>query len=58
LGLLLFQAYLNQPDRDFYATNGETSPQALTSMDDPNYTSTPLLAEDVIRDSGARALPQ
>lgn len=54
LGLLLYYVYFNQPESDFYATYGETPPVALTPMDEPNYSSTALLANDTGNDSNVR----
>ncbi len=44
LGLMVHHFYFNQPDRDFYSTNGITAPYRLTSMDEPNMQSVPLLS--------------
>lgn len=46
LGTVLYFVYINQPGRDFYATNGITSPEKLTPLLEPNYASEALLAPD------------
>ena len=46
LGCGLYYVYFNRPDAAYYATNGITAPDRLTSMDMPNDTSAALLAEE------------
>ncbi|WP_133128942.1 type IVB secretion system protein IcmM/DotJ [Legionella nagasakiensis] len=46
LGMGIYYAYFNLPEPDFYATSGVTPPVMLTSLDEPNYTSVPLLASE------------
>ncbi|AHE67904.1 type IVB secretion system protein IcmM/DotJ [Legionella oakridgensis] len=46
LGVAIYFAYFNLPDPDFYATSGVTPPVMLTALDEPNYTSDPLLASE------------
>lgn len=58
LGAAIYYAYINQPERDFYATNGVTPPVMLTPLDEPNYTSSPLLASDPENDDNRRVVPQ
>lgn len=54
----LFYAYMHVPDRHYYATNGEVPPGELTAMDEPNYTSVPLLAADPTIDDDAKLIPK
>lgn len=58
LGLGVFYTYVTMPDRSYYSTYGETPPVELAGMDAPNYTSTPLLANETMIDSDIRAVPQ
>lgn len=44
LSIAIYYTYFDRPERDFYSTDGITPPVALTPLDEPNYTSTPLLA--------------
>lgn len=46
------------PERDFYATFGETPPVPLVAMNEPNYSSVPLLANDPSQDTNVRTIPQ
>ncbi len=57
LSLIVYYVFLNQPQRDYYATYGETPPVMLTAMDEPNYSSLPLLANESNNDSSDRAVP-
>ena len=50
--------YSIQPEPDYYSTYGETAPAPLIAMDEPNYSSQPLLASDSTQDSDVRAVPQ
>lgn len=60
LGLILgiIYSYSIRPEPDYYATYGENAPVPLIAMDEPNYSSNPLLAEDTNQDSEERAIPQ
>ena len=58
LGIGIFYAYLHIPERHYYATNGEVPPSELTAMDEPNETSTPLLADDPVIDDDAKLIPK
>lgn len=56
LGIGIFYSYFNKPERDFYATNGETPPVQLTPLDSPNESSTPLLPDDPDRSENDKAV--
>lgn len=58
LGFAIYFTYLNQPRRDFYATNGVTAPVKLTPMSSPNNTSVALLAADPIDDGIEKVIPE
>ena len=58
LGLGIYHVYFNLPERDFYATFGEVPPVKLTAMEEPNYSSVPLLADDIHYDSEKRVIPK
>ena len=57
-GVAVYYCYFNQPDNDNYSTDGVTPPVLLTTMDEPNDTSVPLLANDPETDDEARSIPQ
>jgi len=46
LGLGIWQAYFNTPERHFYVTNGIVPPTEVIPVDVPNESSVPLLAND------------
>ena len=50
--------YFNEPEPDFYATSGITPPVKMTSLDEPNYTSVPLLADEPESEDETRVIPQ
>ena len=58
LGLWIFNVYFNLPDRHIYATNGTMPPEELIPMDEPNYSSAPLLASDYDTDQEMKVVPQ
>lgn len=58
LGLLIHRAYFHLPERHIYATNGATPPEELVPMDEPNYSSSPLLANDLPGDRELKVMPQ
>ena len=58
LGMAVYYVYFNQPEHDFYVTDGVTPPVSLTPMDEPNETSVPLLANDPGTDDENRTIPQ
>lgn len=58
MGMLIFYIYINQPERDYYATSGITSPVQLTALMKQNMSSQPLLLPDPPTDEGIRAIPQ
>ncbi len=58
LGIGIFYAYSIRTEPDYYSTYGETPPVPLVAMDEPNYSSHSLLADDNNQDSNVRAIPQ
>ena len=56
--VLMFYEYLDQPERDYYATSGVTSPIKLTSMLTPNNSPQALLEPDPPPDDAPRVIPQ
>lgn len=50
--------YFNQPGHDFYATSGVTAPIQLVPMDEPNYTSVPLLATSEANGNDMKVVPE
>lgn len=58
IGILMFYIYLTEPERDYYATNGETPPVKLTPMSAPNLSSRALLDPDPQSGVETRVLPQ
>ncbi|OGV33997.1 MAG: hypothetical protein A3E88_04570 [Legionellales bacterium RIFCSPHIGHO2_12_FULL_35_11] len=51
LGMAIYHLYFSLPEPDFYATYGDIPPILLTALDEPSYSSTPLLATDVQADA-------
>lgn len=58
LGLLMFYIYLNEPERDYYATSGITPPVKLQSRLTPNESSQALLEPDPASEDETRVIPQ
>ena len=58
LGLSIFYFYFTQGEPDFYATNGETAPILLSSLNAPNTSANALLAPDVNSETDEKALPE
>ncbi|CAM2828565.1 type IVB secretion system protein IcmM/DotJ [Legionella worsleiensis] len=58
LGALIFYFYLNEPERDYYATSGITPPVKLKALLAPNEASVPLLEPDPPTDDIPRIIPQ
>lgn len=58
LGFAIFQIYFNEPERDFYATDGVTPPVKLAPIDHPNDSSSALLADEQNNYDNGRAVPQ
>lgn len=54
----IYYSYLSRPQPDFYATDGVTPPILLTTMDEPNNTSMPMLANDQVQDDNNRVIPK
>ena len=57
-GLLMFHIYINQPERDFYATSGITPPIKLSPLLARNESSKALLDPDPPTDDVQRVIPQ
>lgn len=57
LGVLFYFVYFSQPETDYYSTSGVTPPVKLTPLDGPNYTSTPLLANDPDDEPETKVIP-
>ena len=57
-GVLFYFLYFSQPEPDYYATSGVTSPVKLTRLDSPNKTSVPLLASEPENDEPPKVIPQ
>lgn len=58
IGLLMFYIYVNEPERDYYATSGITPPIKLKSMSAPNASPNALLPPDPPTDDVQRVIPQ
>ena len=58
LGLSVIYVYMHKPENKFYATNGATPPNEVVPMDQPNLTSSPLLANDPVNDEPIKVIPQ
>lgn len=58
LGVMIFYVYLNQPERDYYATSGEAPPIQLKALLAPNYTANALLEPDPIEDNTIKVIPK
>lgn len=56
--LLIVFLYLNEPERDFYASSGETAPIELKPMSAPNLSSQALLEPDPPIDNVDKMIPQ
>jgi intracellular multiplication protein IcmM len=56
--LLIAYIYINEPERDYYATSGIAPPVKLKSMPTPNMSSQPLLNPDPPTDNEQRVIPQ
>lgn len=57
-GLLLFYFYLQQPPRDYYASNGEAPPIPLKALPEPNMSAQALLEPDPPSETLEKAIPQ
>lgn len=58
LVIMIFYVYINQPLRDFYATNGEMPPIKLTAMLEENKKSTALLPPDPPEENVQKEIPE
>jgi intracellular multiplication protein IcmM len=58
LSIAVLYVYYSRPEHDFYSTNGETPPVPLTSMDEPNGSEYPLLANDQSVDNATKEIPR
>lgn len=54
----IFYVFMHFPQRDYYATNGETPPEQLKPLMAPNMTSEALLAPDPPTENMERPLPE
>ena len=57
LGFAVYYTYFNQPESDFYATNGVTAPVELNPMSKPNTSSNPLLKSVPTQKEENKAIP-
>ncbi len=57
LGSWIFYVYVNEPEHDFYATDGVTAPIGLMPLDAPNKTSVPLLGNDLEDSQENKVIP-
>lgn len=57
LMLAIFYTYFNQPERDFYATNGVSAPVKLNPMDKPNESGQALLEPDPLIVEEVKPIP-
>jgi intracellular multiplication protein IcmM len=57
-GVFISKIYLQEPERDYYATDGITPPIQLTPMFTPNMSSHPLLDPDPVGVTEAKVIPQ
>ncbi|MDI9817882.1 MULTISPECIES: type IVB secretion system protein IcmM/DotJ [unclassified Legionella] len=58
LGVAIYYVHFNQPERDFYATNGISPPVKLTPLDARNDSGTALLEPDPVNDDEPKVIPQ
>ena len=58
LSMAVYHVYFSRNAPDFYATSGVTEPVQLTSMNEPNYSSYPLLANEQNTDDNTRSTLQ
>lgn len=56
--LLIAYVYLHQPERDYYASNGEMPPIQLKFLSAPNLSSQALLEPDPPTENVERVIPQ
>ena len=56
--LFIAKIYLQEPERDYYATDGITPPVQLTPMLKPNESSKPLLGSDPVTSTDNKVIPQ
>ncbi len=54
----IYHVYFGRHEPDFYATSGITEPVLLQSMDEPNTSAYPLLANDLNTDEESRSTVQ
>lgn len=58
LGLFLFYVYMRQPEPDYYATSGVTSPIKLLAITEPNNSPYALLPPDPPEGNEEKRIPQ
>ena len=56
--IAIYYSYFSRPEPAFYATSGITAPVELTPLDQPNYTSEPLLVADEQIQNDNKVIPQ
>jgi intracellular multiplication protein IcmM len=56
--IVIAYMYLNEPERDYYATSGIAPPVKLQPMVTPNMTTQPMLKSDPEMDDEQRVIPQ
>jgi intracellular multiplication protein IcmM len=57
LSLAIYYFYFHQPIRDYYSTSGITPPVKLKPLNEPNYSTTPLLETDPAEDNPIKIIP-
>jgi len=58
LSLSIVHFYFNQPERQYYATDGVKPPEELVAMDEPNTSSTALLPDDPVNEDVEKIMPE
>jgi len=58
LSLAVIHLYFNEPERDYYATDGVSPPGELVAMNVPNMTSDPLLPDDPVNENVVLSIPE
>lgn len=54
----IYYAYFNQPEREYYASNGVTPPMLLSPRDTPNDSSAALLPPDPVNAPPVKLIPE
>jgi intracellular multiplication protein IcmM len=58
LSLAIIHFYFNEPDRQYYSTDGVRPPEQLMVLDAPNMTSNPLLPDDPVNEDVDKSVPE